>query len=85
MKVVKRRSARSGRAPLPWPGRPSVAGRDEQNNFWRAIVAGLSSEDAALEAGLSQPVGSRLFRKAGGMPTSDVQILGKGALRAVPL
>src|SRR3954452_3319974 len=68
MNVVRRRSARSGRAPLPSPGRPSVAGRDEQNKFWRAIAAGLSSEDAALEAGLSQPVGSRLFRKAGGMP-----------------
>jgi hypothetical protein len=68
MNVVRRRSARSGRAPLPSPGRPSVAGRNEQNEFWRAIAAGLSSEDAALEAGLSQPVGSRLFRKAGGMP-----------------
>lgn len=68
MNVVRRRSARSGRAPLPSAGRPSVAGRDEQNNFWRAIAAGLSSEDAALEAGLSQPVGSKLFRKAGGMP-----------------
>src|SRR3954453_15979134 len=63
MNVVRRRSARSGRAPLPSPGRPSVAGRDEQNKFWRAIAAGLSSEDAALEAGLSQPVGSKLFRK----------------------
>ncbi|MGY3281773.1 hypothetical protein ACVJ5M_009435 [Bradyrhizobium sp. S3.7.6] len=53
---------------MPSPGRPSVAGRNEQNKFWRAIAAGLSSEDAALEAGLSQPVGGRLFRKAGGMP-----------------
>ncbi|WP_208610737.1 helix-turn-helix domain-containing protein, partial [Bradyrhizobium shewense] len=68
MKVVSRRSARSGRAPLPSPGRPSVAGRDEQNRFWKAIATGQSSEDAALKAGLSQPVGSRLFRKAGGMP-----------------
>lgn len=68
MNAVRRRSERSGRAPLPSPGRPSVAGRNEQNKFWRAIAAGLSSEDAALEAGLSQPVGSRLFRKAGGMP-----------------
>ena len=33
-----------------------MAGRDEQNSFWRAIAAGLSSEDAALEAGVSQPV-----------------------------
>ncbi|UQR61483.1 IS30 family transposase [Bradyrhizobium sp. C-145] len=68
MRVVNRRSARSGRAPLPSPGRPSVAGRDKQNRFWRAIAIGQSSEDAALEAGLSQPVGSRLFRRAGGMP-----------------
>ena len=45
-----------------------MAGRDEQNRFWRAIATGLSSEDAALEAGVSQPVGTRLFRKAGGMP-----------------
>ena len=45
-----------------------MAGRDEQSRFWRGITAGLSSEDAALEAGVSQPVGTRLFRKAGGMP-----------------
>ena len=68
MSIQKRRSARSGRAPLPSPGRPQVAGRDEQSRFWRGITAGLSSEDAALEAGVSQPVGTRLFRKAGGMP-----------------
>jgi IS30 family transposase len=68
MSVRGRRSARSGRAPLPSPGRPQVAGRDEQIRFWRGIAAGLSSEEAALEAGVSQPVGYRLFRKAGGMP-----------------
>ncbi|WP_284280916.1 helix-turn-helix domain-containing protein, partial [Bradyrhizobium liaoningense] len=68
MKVLSRRSARSGRAPLPSPGRSSAAGRDEQNRFWKAIASGQSSEDAALAAGLSQPVGSRLFRKAGGTP-----------------
>lgn len=68
MNIARRRSARSGRASLPSPGRPPVAGRDKQNRFWRAIPTGLSSEDAALEAGVSQPVGTRLFRKAGGMP-----------------
>src|SRR5258705_13047876 len=67
MSIRGRRSARSGRAPLPSPGRPQVAGRDGQSRFWRGIAAGLSSEDAALEAGISQPVGTRLFRKAGGM------------------
>ena len=68
MSIGKRRSARSGRAPLLSPGRPPVAGRDEQSRFWRAIAAGLSSEDAAVDAGVSQPVGTRWFRKAGGMP-----------------
>ena len=68
MSIRKRRSDRSGRAPLPSPGRPPVAGRDEQSRFWLGIAAGLSSEDAAFEAGVSQPVGTRWFRKAGGMP-----------------
>lgn len=68
MSIRGRRLARSGRAPLSSPGRPQVAGRNEQSRFWRGIAAGLSSEAAALEAGVSQPVGCRLFRKAGGMP-----------------
>src|SRR5918993_4602409 len=68
MSIRKRRSDRSGRAPLPSPGRPPVAGRNERSRFWLAIAAGMSSEDAAVEAGVSQPVGTRWFRKAGGMP-----------------
>ncbi len=32
--------------------------------------AGMASEDAALQAGMSQPVGSRLFRRAGRMPAA---------------
>jgi len=68
MRIRKRRSDRSGRAPLPSPGRPPVAGRDERRRFWAAIAAGLASEDAAVEAGVSQAVGTRWFRKAGGMP-----------------
>jgi DNA-binding CsgD family transcriptional regulator len=54
MSIRKRRSDRSGRVPLPSPGRPPVAGRDEDSRFWLGIAAGLSSEDAV--------------RKAGGMP-----------------
>ena len=68
MSIRKRRSDRSGRAPLPSPGRPPVAGRDERRRFWLAIARGMSSEDAAVAAGVSQPVGTRWFRKAGGMP-----------------
>ncbi len=64
----KRRSARSGRAPLMSPGRPPVAGREEQRRFWAGIAAGLSSEDAAIGAGVPQAVETRWFRKAGGMP-----------------
>src|SRR3990172_12335617 len=70
MKRHRRRSDRSGRAPLFSPGRPSVADRDERRRFWAAIAAGMTSEDAAVEAGVSQAVGTRWFRKAGGMPPS---------------
>jgi IS30 family transposase len=68
MACRKRRSARSGRAPLMSPGRPPVAGREEQRRFWAGIATGLSSEDAAIGAGVPQAVGTRWFRKAGGMP-----------------
>jgi hypothetical protein len=68
MAIRKRRSDRSGRAPLFSPGRPPVAGCDERRRFWAAIAAGMASEDAAVGAGVSQAVGTRWFRKAGGMP-----------------
>src|SRR3954451_9073895 len=67
-RLKRRRSDRSGRAPLPSPGRPAVAGRDELRRFWAAIALGLSSEDAAAGANIPQAVGGRWFRKAGGMP-----------------
>src|SRR5215210_1449430 len=70
MSMRKRRSDRSGRAPLPSPGRPPVATRDERRRFWAAIAAGQASEDAAVDAGVSQAVGTRWFRKAGGMPSA---------------
>ena len=64
----ERRSHRSGRAPLPSPGRPPAAERSQLQRFWLGIAQGLTSEDAALAAGMSQPVGTRMFGKAGGMP-----------------
>jgi hypothetical protein len=67
MKIQRRRSDRAGRAPLPSPGRTSVAGRDERRRFWAAIAAGFVSEDAALEAGESLAVGIRWFRTTGGI------------------
>ena len=50
------------------PGRPRVAGRAEQQRFWKAIARGLSSEEAAVSCGVSSPVGGRWFREGGGMP-----------------
>jgi IS30 family transposase len=66
----KRRSDRSGRAPLFSPGRPPATGRDERRRFWAAIAAGMASEEAAIAAGVLQAVGTRWFRQAGGMPPS---------------
>ena len=73
----KHRSHRSGRAPLPSPGRPSAAKRSELQRFWLGIAKGMPSEDAALAAGISQPVGTRLFREAGGMPPAMFRSLAK--------
>ena len=70
MYTRKRRSDRSGRPPLWSPGRPPTAGRDERLRFWGAIAAGMASEDAAIEAGISPAVGTRWFREAGGIPPS---------------
>ena len=67
MGIRMRRSRRSGRAPLLSPGRPPVAGRSALQRYWLGIAQGITSEDAALAAGMSQPVGTRLFRQAGGM------------------
>ena len=72
MTCRKRRSDRSGRSALPSPGRPSVARREDHRQFWAAIAAGRSSEDAAVGAGVSPAVGARWFRRAGGMPPSHL-------------
>lgn len=63
----RRRSERALRGKLMSPGRPPVAGREERRRFWAGIATGLSSEDAAAGAGVPQAVGTRWFRKAGGM------------------
>ena len=70
MNIRKRRSDRSGRVRLFSPGRPPVAGREARRRFWAAIAAGTASEDAAVGVGVPQAVGTRWFRKAGGMPPS---------------
>ena len=66
----RRRSDRALRDKLRSPGRPGMARREDRLRFWALIAAGLSSEDAAIGAGVSPPVGTRWFREAGGMPSS---------------
>ena len=58
---------RTGRAPMRSPGRPQINQRQTRQAFWGRIAAGLSSEDAAQACGISQPLGPRWFRDAGGM------------------
>ena len=64
-----RRSDRAGRPAMRSPGRPPVGRRENRLRFWAAIARGLSSEDAAGEAGVSAAVGVRWFREGGGMPS----------------
>lgn len=71
MTLRKRRSTRSGRETQRSPGRPPVGRHEHRRVFWSAIAAGRSSEDAAVDAGVSPPVGTRWFREAGGMPPSQ--------------
>jgi IS30 family transposase len=42
---------------------------EHRQRFWVAIARGLSSEDAAVQAGVSPAVGVRWFREGGGMPS----------------
>jgi transposase, IS30 family len=64
----RQQAIRAMRGHIWSPGRPSVARREGRVRFWRSIASGASSEDAAVVAGVSQAVGSRWFRQAGGMP-----------------
>src|SRR5664280_2724522 len=57
------------RARMRSPGHPPGWRREHQQRFWEAIARGLSSEDAAVAAGLSPAVGNRWFRQGGGMRT----------------
>jgi len=52
------------------PGRPPAGRREHRERFWASVARGLSSEDAAVEAGVSAAVGVRWFREGGGMPSA---------------
>lgn len=71
-------SEQTGRAPMRSPGRPQVNHRQTRRAFWDLIEAGLSSEEAAQACGVSQPLGPRWFREAGGMsPTNLTPLSGR--------
>jgi len=63
----RQRQVQLYRGQIPSPGRPTVAWREDRVRFWAAIGRGASSEDAAREIGVSQAVGTRWFRQAGGV------------------
>src|ERR671923_669541 len=65
----RRRSDLAGRPAMRSPGRPPVGRLEHRQRFWAAIARGLSSEDAAAQAGVSAAVGVRWFREGGGMPS----------------
>lgn len=66
---------RTGRAPMCSPGRPGVNQREAKQAFWARIAAGVSSEEAALASGVSQPLGPRWFREAGGIAPISLEPL----------
>src|SRR5690606_6974958 len=74
-KRVRRASDRALRPPMKSPGRPTAGRRENRQQFWQGIARGLSSEQAAVEAGLSQPVGTRWFRESGGMAPQEFRPL----------
>lgn len=63
----RRRSDRVLRPSMRSPGRPPGWRREHRKRFWEAIAQGVSSENAAVMAGLSPGVGNRWFRQNGGM------------------
>jgi Helix-turn-helix domain len=67
MASQRRGSDRCGRVPLRSTGRPPAARREHHQRFWASIGAGRSTEEAAIDAGVSPAVGGRWFRRAGGM------------------
>jgi transposase len=74
----RRRSDRAGRLAMRSPGRPPAGRREHRQRFWGAIARGLSSEDAAAEAGVSAAVGVRWFREGGGMlPVTQAPLSGR--------
>lgn len=56
------------------PGRPGLNQLETKQAFWKCIADGMESEVAALACGVSQPLGPRWFREAGGMPPIELAL-----------
>ena len=72
--MVRRQQAadRAMRPPMRSPGHPKFH-RKVEAAFWAQIGKGLLPVEAAAAVGVSQPVGQRWFREAGGMPPFDIR------------
>lgn len=70
--MVRRQEAadRAIRPKLRSPGHPKFA-REVEAAFWVETAKGLLPIEAAAVVGVSQPVGQRWYRNAGGMPPFD--------------
>jgi hypothetical protein len=78
----RQREVQLYRGQVPSPGRPTVAWREDRVRFWTAIAGGMTTEDAAAEAGVSSPVAFRWFRHAGGVnPCLASRVSGRSVLR----
>ena len=65
-------ASQTGRPVERSPGRPTARRREHRVRFWSAIGRGVSTVEAAVEAGVSEAVGVRWFREGGGMPSVTV-------------
>jgi IS30 family transposase len=65
-------SEQTGRPIMQSPGRPGVNQRETKRAFWTYVAQGMESEAAARACGVSQPLGPRWFRDAGGMPPIEL-------------
>ncbi len=57
----------TGRSPMKSPGAPSLR-REVEQQFWRQIATGITTDAAAKAVDVSPVVGARWFRHRGGMP-----------------
>lgn len=63
----RRVQVRGFRGHIRSPGAPTDIRREDRVRFWAAIGAGAKTREAAVAAGVSEPVGHRWFRHAGGV------------------